>query len=665
MTVITNKEAAPVALVDSNGTPVDNASPLPVAIISGGGGTGGGGDASAANQTTQITEAIATNTKLDSLVAKDFATQTTLAALLSKLSGDPATNTTLVNILAKLSNDPATQTTLAAILAKLSSDPATQTTLASVLSALNLQAKLTDTQPVSTASLPLPTGAATSANQTTSNSSLSSIDAKLTKGQQTGVNSLSVVPASDSITAIKFDPTNLSAFGDFIQVGLSQVISMDFVNGINDSALFGNSGAGSGVSITNNQLSVTSGTASGGFAYLVSDKPIRYRTALGSLLRFTPIFGTPTANIMQFKGLANVDKSAFQTIIDGIGFCYYVGTDSTATTYTGTTFGILYRNSASGSVVDRFYPQTQWSDKMDGTGVSGVNWDKTKGIPVAILLPYQGYANITVLGYNTSLGKYTPVLIIQNANTSNIPLASNPNMRYLDMMINSAAVAATNSKTGSVAGFITGEKRYTNKAFEFRFDTSTNAAGGGLSRTLVNTNRQVLFSVQIPVTLNGAAVRGMVRLMSVSAFGGSFNSNSNVCGFIDIVLLNSQTSSSPTTALTTPVWGVAEAANTNPFGGSVTFTGSSGAYAVTANAGYATNPFMLDTAALTISGGRLIDTISFGMGGSDHKDYLNNPAKEPYYFQAGDIISFVISPYIFGSSAVTVVGCNAQFVSEL
>jgi hypothetical protein len=63
------------------------------------------------------------------------ATQTTLAAVLAKLTSDPATQTTLAAVLAKLSSDPATQTTLAAVLAKLSSDPATQTTLAAVLAA--------------------------------------------------------------------------------------------------------------------------------------------------------------------------------------------------------------------------------------------------------------------------------------------------------------------------------------------------------------------------------------------------------------------------------------------------------------------------------------------------------------------------------------------------
>jgi len=89
--------------------------------------------------------------------------------------------TVLDNILAKITADPATQTTLAAVLAKLSSDPATQTTLAALVSAnhTDLAAILTKlsasiavtgtfwqaTQPVSVASLPLPSSAATAAKQ--------------------------------------------------------------------------------------------------------------------------------------------------------------------------------------------------------------------------------------------------------------------------------------------------------------------------------------------------------------------------------------------------------------------------------------------------------------------------------------------------------------------
>ena len=54
------------------------------------------------------------------------------------------------------------------------------------------------TQPISAASLPLPTGASTSALQTTGNSSLSSIDGKLNSlGQKTMAGSVPVVLASD------------------------------------------------------------------------------------------------------------------------------------------------------------------------------------------------------------------------------------------------------------------------------------------------------------------------------------------------------------------------------------------------------------------------------------------------------------------------------------
>lgn len=87
----------------------------------------------------KLTSDPATQTTLAAVLAKlpsDPASQTTLTAVLAKLSDDPATQTTLAAILAKLTNDPATQTTLTAVLAKLSSDPATQTTLAAVLAKL-------------------------------------------------------------------------------------------------------------------------------------------------------------------------------------------------------------------------------------------------------------------------------------------------------------------------------------------------------------------------------------------------------------------------------------------------------------------------------------------------------------------------------------------------
>lgn len=89
----------------------------------------------------------------------------------------------------------ATETTLAAINTKIPASPSAEHTTAASPNASRLSdgtsfykaTTPSDTQPISAASLPLPTGASTSANQTTGNSSLSSIDTKtpaLVSGRQ-------------------------------------------------------------------------------------------------------------------------------------------------------------------------------------------------------------------------------------------------------------------------------------------------------------------------------------------------------------------------------------------------------------------------------------------------------------------------------------------------
>ena len=96
-----------------------------------GGGGGGGGDATAANQSTQITEAQSTNTKLDTLIANN------------------ATEAKQDDNITALNN---------------------------LLTELELKADLTETQPVSIAnSIPIPTGASTALNQYTSETVLDKV----------------------------------------------------------------------------------------------------------------------------------------------------------------------------------------------------------------------------------------------------------------------------------------------------------------------------------------------------------------------------------------------------------------------------------------------------------------------------------------------------------
>jgi len=116
----------------------------------------GAGDATAANQATEIAS-------LATIAAKDFATQTTLAALLAKVIAAPATE-------------------------------AKQDTLQT---AINLLAKLTDTQPVSAASLPLPTDASTETTLAAIKAKTDNLDTALS-GIKTGTDKIVAAPALDA-----------------------------------------------------------------------------------------------------------------------------------------------------------------------------------------------------------------------------------------------------------------------------------------------------------------------------------------------------------------------------------------------------------------------------------------------------------------------------------
>jgi hypothetical protein len=150
-----------------------------------------------------------------------LATQATLAAVLAKLSSDPATQTTLAAILAQLVagipvsgtvtanfgtiDGAATEATLATLNGKIPASPATDRTTAAAPFSTRLSdgaafykaTTPSDTQPVSAASLPLPTGAATEATLATL-LTLAGFQARInTLGQKTMVNSTPVTIASD------------------------------------------------------------------------------------------------------------------------------------------------------------------------------------------------------------------------------------------------------------------------------------------------------------------------------------------------------------------------------------------------------------------------------------------------------------------------------------
>lgn len=170
--------------------------PLPVTIVSGGGSGGGGGDASAANQATEIARLTSILGSVDGIEGLLTTANTLLGGTLTvglpsgaaTATGVTAVKTAVDNLTAAIGSGSgggtvggATETTLAALSAKLpaslgpkaistslsivpatSSDMATNAGVAAALAGITFYPA---TQPISAASLPLPSGAATGAKQ--------------------------------------------------------------------------------------------------------------------------------------------------------------------------------------------------------------------------------------------------------------------------------------------------------------------------------------------------------------------------------------------------------------------------------------------------------------------------------------------------------------------
>ncbi len=179
-------------------------------VASGGGGGGGSGDASAANQSVQIASADTLNTNVGTTT--DTQTDATVSGTL--LSRVRYISATLLSVLNRLP---------ALVSGRIPVDGSAVT------------------QPVSATTLPLPTGAATSANQTTANASLTTIVTETTAidnklpvlGTQTAANSVSVTPA----TGTNFAPSvGLNTDTTVVDPGLpGSVIS--FLKGILETVL--------------------------------------------------------------------------------------------------------------------------------------------------------------------------------------------------------------------------------------------------------------------------------------------------------------------------------------------------------------------------------------------------------------------------------------------
>jgi hypothetical protein len=199
-----------------------------------GGGGGGGGGLSQAQTTAAVKTALETATNLDQLE--------------TKLDAIEQTNDSIPLIDAKLPTSIGTKTALGSFPVTLASDDAAVTALSSIdikTPTLVSGRQPVDgsgvTQPISAVSLPLPTNASTSALQTTGNTSLGSIDTKLTSRSGGSLPNAATDPAlvitnRDPV----FLPTKLTTTG-FLSIAATNTNLLDA------------SGAGAATNVSNYQ----------------------------------------------------------------------------------------------------------------------------------------------------------------------------------------------------------------------------------------------------------------------------------------------------------------------------------------------------------------------------------------------------------------------------
>ena len=352
----------------------------------GSGGGGGGGDASAANQSTQITLAtslnglvstaanqVLTNTKLDTLIVNN-ATSANQVSSNAKLDS-------IISALA-LQSTAANQVTgnvsLASIDTKLT-DNATETkqddnitALGNLLTELQLKADLTETQPVSLASLPLATGASTEAKQDTGNTSLTSIDSKTPSDPATVTKQDEIIAAisGGGATALPAQPDR-DAFGNLrtsqsvALIDLKQVV--DNLPLFFDRETFGGSSQVWDTNTSSTNMFV--GGTSGNYAIAQTFQRLHYQAGKSQLIKITFRLLIPMTDIIKRVGyFSSAETGAFDTVFDGI----YLESSN------GTVKAVIANNGTLTTV-----EQVNWNlDTFDGTGDSGnpsgilINWNR-------------------------------------------------------------------------------------------------------------------------------------------------------------------------------------------------------------------------------------------------------------------------------------------------
>jgi len=327
----------------------------------------------------------------------------------------------------------------------------------------------------------------------------------------------------------------VSAFGEASVINMTPIAQVSFTyNNLNPQLVTTSVSPSLTGSVTvSNRLcnvSVVKSPTAIAYAILQTRKILIYRAGQGSMARLTGIFTTPNSSdgATQLLGVGNFASGA---IVDGFFFGYFNGTSGP--TYDGTTFGILFSSSSSGSLLNTFIPQTTWNvDNFDGTRTaknpSGSTLIPNLGNVYQIKYQYLGFGSIKFYIENTS-GLFSLVHVINYTGTSTNTNVSNPNMTgcwYVTTTSGTGTVSVS-VKGASVGLFLEGTRAYTGPRFAYSSPSATPNI----------TTPYNMFSLRCNSTINsGIANYSDIRLTGVTISGVQATGNQNYLSTLQLIL---------------------------------------------------------------------------------------------------------------------------------
>ncbi|MBI2345117.1 hypothetical protein HYV10_03530 [Candidatus Dependentiae bacterium] len=258
------------------------------------------------------------------------------------------------------------------------------------------------------------------------------------------------------------ESNSYSVFGEILYAQPTPVVQLQFPYTAVDTryittSLSGLSQSGSGELIQSTGMAqIRTGSTTGSAAVLAGIDRVTYKPGQGLEVVFSAIFQAGVALNTQIIGVGNAR--------DGFFFGY-----------NGTSFGILYRSSITGSVVDAWVNQSSWNvDKLDGAGESEVVLVPTAGNVYRIQYHWLGFGLVKFYVQDPRDGCWILVHYINFSNgitgvtgvvSGTLPMITNASMQLLATTYNSSTGSSdVTLTTAAMMGAIQGKASLANNA---------------------------------------------------------------------------------------------------------------------------------------------------------------------------------------------------------